>query len=176
MSFPLLRKIFSSLAVVAALIPCLAQAIGSVPVTIVNPADIAKAQGIHHPFQVGIACPAINHVACHGDLTLGPQRVVFEYVSVSCTVENGRQYVGSVRISTQAGGSNQDHFLTVTDRVGTFSPNGSVFTEVDFGEPVTIYADGGSFLQVYVTANQLTQFDGYPNCSLTFSGEAISGP
>lgn len=176
MSFPSLRNVFPALAVVAALIPCLAQAIGSVPVTIVNPADIAKAQGIHHPFQVGIACPAINHVACHGDLTVGPQRMVVEYVSVSCTVENGRQYVGSVQIITQVGGSNQIHSLTVTDRVGTFSPNGSVFTEVDFGEPVTIYADAGSHVQVYATANQITQFDGYPNCTLTFSGQAIDGP
>jgi hypothetical protein len=33
-----------------------AWALGSTPVTVVNPADIAKAEGIQHPYQAGIPC------------------------------------------------------------------------------------------------------------------------
>jgi hypothetical protein len=62
-------NVFPALAVVTAR-SCLAQAIGSVPVTIVNPADIAKVQGIHHPFQAVLPARRSIHVACHGDLTV----------------------------------------------------------------------------------------------------------
>src|SRR5947207_2636834 len=54
------------------------------PVTVTNPADIAKAEGVQHPYQASVACGFPDNT-CTGSInTPNNQRLILEYVSGFC--------------------------------------------------------------------------------------------
>lgn len=64
-------------------------ALGSTPVTVVNPADIAKAEGIQTPFQSSAGCVFSSEFSglCFANIAApASQRLVIEFVSAFCNV------------------------------------------------------------------------------------------
>ena len=162
-----------------ALVPTLSEAIGSTPVTVVNPADIAKAQGIQQPFVSTINCSAAGGfgVRCRGSTSVpAGQRWVIEYVSASCLIDNSSQAVSSVYISASTGGSGTIHYLAIPDHIGAVGDSGFSINVVQFGQAVRIYADAGSSVQFAMGTTGATGFSGYPFCSAVISGQAVSVP
>ena len=157
----------------------LALALGSTPVTVVNAADIAKAQGIQQPFQAGLNCNAAGGfgIRCSGSISVpAGQRWVIEQVSANCRIDNTRQLVSQAYISTTLGGTGLIHYLAIPDHVGAVGDSGSVINVVQMSQRVRLYADAGSGLSIGVGTSGATSFTGYPNCEVTLSGQAVSVP
>src|ERR1700757_2177834 len=72
-----------------------ARGLGSTPVTVVNPTDIAKAEGGQHPYHFRVDCnslsaPVGGEFGCGGVVSAPPnQRLAIEYVSGSCAYNSG---------------------------------------------------------------------------------------
>jgi hypothetical protein len=152
-----------------------AWALGSTPVTVVNPSDVAKAEGIQHPYQTEVDCTFNNTNGCSIVPFNVPanQRFVFEYVAGACALPPGGMLT-QVVVGTQAGGANAGHRLGITDHTGTADlTTGSVV--VSFGQTVRIYADPNTI----VTATAVSPAgsnNGSQSCLFTFSGQAIDVP
>ena len=113
---PQLRRPFLSVFAAALAAPSLAFAIGSTPVTVVNPADIAKAQGIQQPYQVAIFC-ASGGVGCGGDLLLpSAQRLVIEYAPATAA-STAEPSLADISITTNSGGAIASHYISQTSGV-----------------------------------------------------------
>lgn len=160
------------------LVPTCSWALGSTPVTVVNPTDIAKAQGIQRPWSGAINCAAQSpSYYCRGFLTLPTTyRVVIEYVSASCLIDNTVQILRDVSIQAYTGGFGLTFSLSFPDRYGTQGNSGSSINEVNLGQMVRFYAEAGSTIGGYAYTNTTTSFTGYPNCDITLSGQAIDVP
>ena len=81
--------------------PALVCAAGPVPVpptapvavTIINPASIAKAEGVQHPFQLAVSCESTGSATCESPFKLpANRRLVIEYVSSRCNVPANSVY------------------------------------------------------------------------------------
>src|SRR5438045_979271 len=114
--------------------PETAWALGSTPVTVVNPTDIAKASGIQHPYQDepgscafggGDSCTKVFNPPAN-------QRVVIEYVSGACAFDGGAPLVQVVVVTT-VNGIGVAHRLAITDHNGV-AENG--VSDVPFGQMV----------------------------------------
>ena len=155
-----------------------AWALGSTPVTVVNPADIAKAEGIQHPFQGNIICSdtSTNGAAtfCDGATTTPPgKRLVIEYVAAECGLDAGealrRVFVHTETQALFEGGgvgSSGDHSLNVLDHFG-------VAQFVAMGQPVRFYADPNT--QIKVSAQETGAHNDF-FCTFDFVGQAIDVP
>ena len=160
-------------------LPSLALAVGSTPVSVVNPADIAKAQGIGQPFQAAISCSADGGfgIRCFGSAGVpAGQRWVIEYVSANCRIDNARQLMSQAFVSTGIGFRSMLHYLAIPDHVGAVGDSGSGINVVQFGQQVRLYADAGSTLSFGAGTSGSTPFTGYPNCDFSISGQAVSVP
>jgi hypothetical protein len=144
---------------------------------VVNPGDIAKAQGIQHPFQTSIDCsfgtsaPDPNN--CFGHVSLpAKQRLVIEYVSAFCRLKPNVALV-IVNIAADVGGSffPVNHQLPIVNPVGAITPTGS--SAVNLGSPVRIYADEGS--TVFVSAGATADNSGF-SCTMNLSGQTVDVP
>lgn len=169
----------ADIAALTLLAPSTGWALGSTPVSVVNPVDIAKAQGIQQPFQSQINCNAAGGfgIRCSGAVALPPgQRWVIEYVSASCLLDNTRQTMSQVYVSTSIGGYAPLHYLAIHDRVGAQGDSGTVINVVQIGQPVRLYADAGTSVQFGMGTSGVAQFAGYPNCSVSLSGQAVNVP
>ena len=162
-----------------ACVPALAGAVGSTPVTIVNPADIAKAEGIQQPFAASIGCDATGGfgIRCSGSTTVpAGQRWVIEYVSANCKIDNGRQLLSQASLTTRIGGTSMPHYLSIRDHAGAVGDFGSAINVVQLGEAVRLYADAGSTVSFSVGTSGATPFTGYPFCDARLSGQAVTVP
>jgi len=134
-----------------------------------NPADIAKAEGIQHPYQKELECgwPNDNN---HCDVSFTSptnQRLVIEYVSGSCNLNPGMQLL-DVHVITTVGG------VRVVHSVGMFNPAGGNFfgnVIVQLGQAVRIYADQGT--QVEITVLESGVGNTLQVCGWAISGQAV---
>lgn len=157
----------------------LALALGSTPVTVVNAADIAKAQGIQQPFQAGISCSASGGfgIRCSGAISApAGQRWVIEQISANCRIDNSRQLLSQAWISPSLNGGSVLHYLAINDHVGAVGDSGSGINVVQLSQPVRLYVDAGGSVSIGVGTSAITGFTGYPNCDFTLSGQAVSVP
>lgn len=139
-----------------------AWALGSTPVTVVNPADIAKAEGIQHPFQAGDIECIVSGFECGGSLTAPPtQRLVIEFVSASCGLNPGIVIIGAALQTFVAGGS-AHHFFAAPPP-----------SSKNLSQQVRLYADPGSDL---VFSLELSGANPGGNCIFSVSGQAIAVP
>lgn len=142
-----------------------AWALGSTPVTVVNPADIAKAEGIQHPYQAGdILCnfSDISPDVCEGQLNApATQRLVIEFVSAACGLVSGVTFTGAT-MQTTAGNVSVVHSLAAPA-----PPSHNI------GQQVRIYVDPAStmFFTVEMTGSNLGGL-----CTFSLSGQAIAVP
>jgi hypothetical protein len=151
----------------------------STPVTVTNPADIAKAEGIQHPFQANAICDnsTSNGFAtfCNGSFAVpANQRLVIEYVSVECGISPGeglrRVIVDTVTttLAEQEGiGSAGQHSLNIVDHVG-------VGNFVAIGQLVRFYADPGTTISV--EAQETGKHAGLFLCTFDLIGQEIATP
>lgn len=144
-SFKIIKNLFLGLALLAFFLAAnQAYALGSTPVKVVNPDEIAekvaKAQGIQHPFQATIYCDSISDTQCMGILTLPEnQRLVIEYISTIQNLPIGFESRYS-SIQTIVDGQYADHVL----KGGDPNPYGTVSSS----QMVRIYADPGTKVTV----------------------------
>lgn len=172
---PFIRRVCGFIALTAAITPSLAFALGSTPVTVVNPTEIAKAQGIEKPFQATIQCVRTFGASCSGSTAVpSNQRLIIEYVSGSCEIDSRSQLIADVIVSTTSSGVSVSHYINVTDKRGV-SRGGGVAFDANFGQQVRIYADTGVvFLTLFAAG--LTTIPGIPDCTIALSGQAVSLP
>jgi hypothetical protein len=169
----------AGIVVVVLFAPSLAHAVGSTPVNIVNPADIAKAQGIQQPFHAQFGCSADGGfgIRCHGTVVVpAGQRWVIEYISANCKIDNTQQTMSQAWIATVIGPSQTVHFLTIPDRVGAKGDSGDGVNVVQLGQLVRLYAEAGTTIQFSAGMSVHTDFEGYPFCDISLSGQAVSVP
>ena len=149
-----------------------AWALGSTPVTVVNPADIAKAEGIQHPYQNDVICDFSSGAqACSASFTSPTnQRLVLEYISGNCGLASGLQLT-QIGITTQLGEQfhTEQHLLAVPAGVTSFGAQ-----EFTFGQTVRLYADQNSTIEASAVANNLNSNVSF--CRIVFSGQAIDVP
>src|SRR5262249_27663935 len=143
-----------------------AWALGSTPVTVVNPADIAKAEGIQHPYQAGeIVCSFTDFSpnGCLGHMDTPPtQRLVIEFISFVCGLNPGVRIAGA-SITTKVGpGQGVTHHLAVPA-----APSNAI------GQQVRIYADPASTMSLNV---ETTADNPAAACIFSLSGQAIDVP
>ncbi len=143
--------------------------------TEVDLVDNARSQEKSHPHQIGLTCNDTGlGIRCHNSILVpANQRLIIEYVSVSCLIDNTRQVLRSVNVITESNGIGIPHRLNIIDRVGVRGDSGTLINEVDVGQIVRLYADPGSTIQVAADTNEATSFSGYPNCFFSLSGQAI---
>jgi hypothetical protein len=161
------------LATSAIFLPSVASAVGSTPVTVVNPVDIAKAQGIQKPFETSIQCSADSFgIRCFGSVNVPTdQRWVIEYVSASCLIDNTKQVLSQVGVQISS-----FHYLEISDHVGARGDSGTAINVVQLGQTVRLYASPGSQIGVFAGTSGISSFSGYPNCNFSLSGQSISVP
>jgi hypothetical protein len=144
-------------------------------ITEVDSVDNARAQEKSHPYQMGLICNDTGiGIRCHNSTVVpANQRLIIEYVSASCLIDNSRQVLRSVHVFTDANGIGISHRLNIIDRVGARGDAGFLINQVDVGQMVRLYADPGSTIQVSADTNEATSFSGYPYCFFSLSGQAI---
>lgn len=168
---PYFRRTCGLVAAIAVIAPSLAFAIGSTPVTVVNPTDIAKAQGIQQPYQATVFC-ATAGVGCSGDLQLASgQRLVIEYVSGHCGIDN-RSLLAEIYVTTVSNGAIANHFISLTDKRGV--PISAATNDADFGRTVRFYADAGSVMRVQAIVGGSVTTGAF--CFFNISGQSVSVP
>jgi hypothetical protein len=163
-------------------VPTDVHALGSTPVTVVNPADIAKAEGIQHPFQGNISCGGSSSngfvTLCDGSVTTPTnKRLVIEYVSLECGLDTGEAlrraivHTETTILFEQGGvGSSGDHSLNILDHFG----GGTTSSFVAMGQPVRFYADPGTTISV--EAQETGSHVGTFVCTYEMTGQAIDTP
>jgi hypothetical protein len=144
----------------------------SVPVTVTNSPDIAKAEGIQHPFQRLLNCienPTTN-TNCESSFDLrADRRLVIEYVSSVCTiVGNGILLFAGVS-TTVAGEEIPLHALNYVDHPA--SGAGPRHLSIA-AHTVRIYADAGTTVRVLASRNAGDAWA----CSFALSGQTIDVP
>ena len=148
-----------------------ALALGSTPVTVTNPTDIAKAQGVQHAFgdqavckadAIGGTCDATFDLATSFNAN---QRVVLEFVSAQCTMAPNFP-LDAVMVFTTVNGALVAHFLPVLDHFGTGNGAGN---HVAVGQVIRDYADPNSTITFRARAMQT----GLVDCNFSFTGQAI---
>jgi hypothetical protein len=164
-------SMFRVAATIAAICLCgPAWALGSTPVTVVNPADIAKSEGIQHPYQTEVQCLFENNSnVCFTSFTSPTsQRLVFEFISGQCFLNSAQDLI-SLFISTTIGGQSAQHFIS--------SPPSRTFFGgmiVNFGQAVRIYADQNTTINFEANSSDFANSSN--SCNLTISGQAIDVP
>jgi hypothetical protein len=165
------KVVFTSIAVVLTVI-CLsgsAWALGSTPVTVVNPADIAKAEGIQTPFAASSECTFSGFV-CDGTIAVPPsQRLVIEFVTNECIV-TGNNVISFPHIVTLLGGLHTQHTLIASAPVS--NPGGTAGV-VTVSQLVRLYADAGSSVAFQFVSSGLN--DGNV-CDFSVSGQLVAVP
>jgi len=154
--------------------PHAAFALGSTPVTVTNPADIAKAEGIQHPFHAQIDCTVQNGFSCDGSFALSSssnanQKITIEYVSGACNIDQGNGVTrGHILLFDAAGGNLETNVIPVSDHFGV-NPGGEQI--LAFGQPTRLYAVPNGSIEVFVEAIKAdpTIF----TCSYFLSGQGV---
>jgi len=139
-----------------------AWALGSTPVTVVNPADIAKAEGIQQPYSNIISCSFDKLFGgCGAAITAPPsQRLVIEFVSGFCQFSNASNSLRVVQLFVNTGGGDEVGNILSIQAPGTIS------------QLVRLYADPSS--QVRFDALAFSGDSG--GCFFTVSGQAVTVP
>jgi hypothetical protein len=142
-----------------------AWALGSTPVTVVNPADIAKAEEIQQPYADAISCTFTNNCpqfgnSCQGKASVpATQRLILEFVAGGCTQS---RTINFIQIRTQFSAdifSDLGYQLVLQPPVNPIS------------QPVRLYAFPSTEISFFVSADP-----GAGSCSLVFSGQAVAVP
>jgi hypothetical protein len=138
-------------------------------VTVVNPADIAKAEGIQHPFQTNFSCVFSGYPNFCGNSFQTPasQRLVIEFISGDCDLDYGIG-IYSVTVDTEVGGKLYGHVLSVQAPVSYGNRPKTI------SQPVRLYADPNTRIQIFVslTGNNPIGW----TCSFGVSGQAVDVP
>jgi hypothetical protein len=152
-------------------VPGVAWAVGSTPVTVVNPEDIAKAEGIQQPYQTRAFCTFTTSDPhnCFAEIfSPQSQRLVIEFVSGSCAIPaSDGNNVLTATIGTTSGGNFVDHTLVTQPPVPTLQ--GTEF--VIMSQQVRLYADPSSIIQFSVNTASVSNPD---NCQFNLSGQAVT--
>jgi hypothetical protein len=143
-------------------------ALGSTPVTVVNPGDIAKAEGIQQPYQANVSCTfgqafPFNNSCDTNFGTPSSQRLVIEFVSGQCPLEANNIVTEAAILTTVGGGGTIRHYLSVQQ------PSSQPST---ISQPVRIYADPSSTIFFEVITLNPNKF----GCQFSVSGQAITVP
>ena len=141
-------------------------------VTVTNPAAIAKAEGIQHPFQESLDCRPSASLTCEPSFTLNNnRRLVIEYVSAICTIPTNTVLQGVGVRTTVGSGGEILHVLNHVDH-----PSSDIATPhiAIAAHAVRIYADAGSTVR-FAAAVRST---GVPDwsCNVSLSGQSIEVP
>lgn len=138
-------------------------ALGSTPVTVVNPADIAKAEGIQQPYQAPLDCE-FNGFTCDAQIQAPPtQRLVIEFVSATCALTASNQIV-DVTLNTVVGGLSVSHYLIAQPPQGSSS---------SISQQVRIYADPSSTIEFFF---RTSEGNSGKFCLISMSGQAVTVP
>ena len=198
-NYQIIRNSLLTLALVAGLAPFNVHALGSTPVTVVNPtpipvgitgtpnvnvtntvpvtgnvsitnsSDIAKAQGIQHPFQIRLEGNAINsYISVAGYQVPANQRLVVESVEAECTFSSTQVPV-AFKLSTTVNSSFVEHILNI-------DPNQFRRPLYQQSQQVRFYADAGSSVGIAIFADSTSSLIGYPNCNFYLSGQLVDAP
>jgi hypothetical protein len=132
------------------------------PVIVTNPADIAKAEGVQHPYQASTLCTFVGNICLINVTTPSNQRLVIEYASGNCGLNAG-VFVQTLLIE-EAGLAPQ--FLSPP-----YPIVGASFTS--FGQSTRIYIDGN--VQLTFEAVSTSANDGRA-CRFSVSGQSIDVP
>jgi hypothetical protein len=154
--------------------PHAAFALGSTPVTVTNPADIAKAEGIQHPFHAEIDCTVQDGFSCNGTFALSSssnanQKITIEYVSGACNIDQGNGATRGHMILFDAVGNNPEtKVIPISDHFGV-NPGGEQI--LAFGQPTRLYAVPNGSIQVFFEAikSDPTIF----TCAYFLSGQGV---
>jgi hypothetical protein len=153
-----------------------AWAVDSKPVTVVNPADIAKAEGIQNPHQAEATCIFIDNLPfsnCDAFIeTPASQRLVIEFVSGACLMFTNNN-VRAAGITTSVGGNSVTHILATQAPTSVSGFQGGDEQEVNISQQVRIYADAHTTIHLSVTTwNSNNIF----SCGFSVSGQAVTVP
>jgi hypothetical protein len=137
-------------------------------ININNPAAIAKAEGIQHPFQHSDVCTS-TAATCEQSFTLSAnRRLVIEYVSVICSIPaNVALQVAAVR--TTLSGTEVTHVLNHTDRPPAATTHAGIAAHV-----VKLYADAATTIR-FIAAVDATNVAEW-TCNLSLSGQTVDVP
>jgi len=178
-----------ALSVAFAAAPRAAFALGSTPVTVVNPsvpvtvgnpddpAAFAKAQGIQHPFQTVIICSNLGN-GCSGSLDLASsnpnQRLIIEFVDAQCSMAPGASLF-EVTIRNTGSGVEILHDLAIHDHLGVTLEAGTdhAHNQVPLAQLVRLYADANTTIVVNADAQTSNNSQSFASCALRLSGQAI---
>ena len=159
--------------------PALVCAAGPVPVPptapvgviVINPASIAKAEGIQHPFQLAVSCESTGLATCESTFKLpANRRLVIEYVSSRCNVP-ANSVLLSMGVSTTvtAPPPPVPHLLNHFDHPATDQalPHFAIAAH-----SVKLYADAGSDVILHAALNAAQTW----NCDFSLSGQTVDVP
>lgn len=147
-----------------------AAAIGSTPVKITNPEDVAKAEGLGQPFQTSITCtgPAPAQ-SCEGVKAVpASKRWVIELVTYQCFA--GGTDIFLVSLQTTVAGTTVFHILSIPDRHLDGDAQG-IYTQA---QAVRVYADAAS--TIVFGASAVVTSGNPPHCEVTLSGQSVTVP
>jgi hypothetical protein len=156
------------------LLPDSAFALGSTPVTVVNPADIAKAEGIQTPFSTTLAVSfsGPNSVSVPANV-----RWVIENAGYLCITTLQNQFLAHIELDITTSGNPLTFYLPVL----TPQPfdQGALGLVWSTSTPVRWYADPGS--SVVLNAIKMDVATGQTfakagTCTASLSGQAVSVP
>jgi hypothetical protein len=136
-------------------------------VNIGNPAAIAKAEGIQHPFSTEIQCQATNGAPCEATFNAPPnQRLVLEYIGAHCGMSSTAQLAFAEIGATNAGAATLN-FLGLNSVVAGAVNSQSV------AQLMRIYVDAGTTVTVTFSISSITAS---ANCGGGIQGQAINVP
>jgi hypothetical protein len=140
-------------------------------VTVVNPADIAKAEGIQTPFQGAGSC-TFSGGACGGQINIPPsQRLVVEFVTAACNVI-GDNVLSNSEITIVGSGAVIAHQLIANAPISGF---GGSFGVSKISQLVRVYTDAGDGPAFLFQSSGFGANDGQ-ECTFSVSGQLVAVP
>lgn len=139
-------------------------------VTVTNPASIAKAEGIQHPFQLEVSCDSPSSASCELSFRLpANRRLVLEYVSSKCLVPANTVLLSMDVSTTVAPATPTRHVLNHVDHppIDPALPHLAIAAH-----SVKLYADAGSDVILHAALNVAQAW----NCDFSLSGQTVDVP
>ncbi|HET7380147.1 MAG TPA: hypothetical protein VFJ24_08925 [Gaiellales bacterium] len=169
LSRPLTHQLIALFAAFVVMAPPAVWALGSTPVTVVNPSDIAKAQGIQHPTQFVITCTFNGLSTCADSFTVGTNaRLIIEFVSVNCTGMPATNRMATLLVSVDNGGGIfNDWTLNLVDH----APIAGVLTS---SQPMRVYANPGAIVRGFAQTDSNSGV--FTFCFFNISGQQTDVP
>ena len=146
-----------------------ASALGSTPVTVVNPADIAKAENIQHPFAQLSSCLNSGLIFCPLTFNVpASQRWAIESVSYQCSLTGTNLVLMEIDTHRADNTILASYFPTLDHG---FAVGGGILN-AQGAQNLRFYADPGTSVSVIFQMSS----NGDTGCQATITGQAIDVP